>query len=38
MPLGKTVFAQLMGFVPVQEFRRAVARYQGNRKVQFFLA
>lgn len=36
MHLGKTVFAQLMDFVPVHEFRRAVAGYQGNRKVSRF--
>ncbi len=36
MHLGKTVFAQLMDFIPVREFRRAVARYQGNRKVRRF--
>ena len=36
MHLGKTFFAQLMDFIPVQEFRRAVARYQGNRKVSRF--
>jgi hypothetical protein len=36
MHLGKTVFAQLMDFVPAHEFRRAVARYQGNRKVSRF--
>lgn len=36
MNLGKTVFAQLMDFIPVQEFRRCVDRYQGNRKVSTF--
>ncbi len=33
MHLGKTVFAQLMDFIPAHEFRRCVDRYQGNRKV-----
>lgn len=36
MPLGKTVFAQLMDFIPAHEFRRCVNRYQGNRKVSRF--
>jgi hypothetical protein len=36
MHLGKTVFAQLMDFIPAHDFRRAVARYQGNRKVSRF--
>jgi Domain of unknown function (DUF4372)/Transposase DDE domain len=36
MHLGKTVFAQLMDFVPDQEFRRLVDLYQGNRKVSCF--
>jgi len=33
---GKTVFAQLMDFVPYFQFQQAVARYQGNRWVQEF--
>jgi len=36
MHLGKTVFAQLMDFIPAHEFRRCVDRYQGNRKVSNF--
>lgn len=36
MNLGRTIFAQLMDFVPVREFRRCVERYQGNRKVTNF--
>jgi hypothetical protein len=36
MHLGKTVFAQLMDFIPAHEFRRCVNRYQGNRKVNSF--
>ena len=30
---GKTVFAQLMDFVPYYEFQKCVARYNGNYKV-----
>jgi hypothetical protein len=36
MHLGKTVFAQLMDFIPAHEFRRCVNRYQGNYKVSRF--
>ena len=36
MHQGKTVFAQLMDFIPAQQFRRCVNRYQGNRKVSSF--
>jgi hypothetical protein len=36
MNLGKTVFAQLMDFVPTHEFRRCVERYGGNYKVSKF--
>jgi hypothetical protein len=36
MHSGRTVFAQLMDFVPAHEFRRCVNRYQGNRKVSSF--
>jgi hypothetical protein len=36
MQLGKTVFAQLMDFIPAHEFRRCVNRYQGDRKVSRF--
>lgn len=36
MHLGKTIFAQLMDFIPAHEFRRCVDRYQGNRKVSRF--
>jgi len=36
MHLGKTVFAQLMDFIPAHEFRRCVDRYQGNRKASRF--
>src|ERR1700730_10624131 len=36
MHLGKTVFAQLMDFIPAHEFQRCVHRYQGNYKVTSF--
>jgi len=36
MHLGRTMFAQLMDFVPLYEFRQCVERYQGNYKVKTF--
>ena len=36
MYIGKLVFAQLMGHLLLHAFRRCVARYNGNRKVQRF--
>ena len=33
MNSGKTIFAQLMDFVPAYEFRKCVDRYSGNHKV-----
>ena len=36
MNSGRTIFAQLMDFVPAHEFRRCVKRYQGHRKVSRF--
>lgn len=36
MNLGKTVFAQLMDFIPTHEFRRCVHRYQGDYKISNF--
>jgi len=33
---GRLVFAQLMDFLPLAEFRRCVARYQGEYKVRGF--
>ena len=36
MNLGRTVFSQLMDFIPAHEFRRCVKRYQGNYKVTSF--
>ena len=28
---GKSIFSQLIGFLPDRDFRRCVARYQGDR-------
>jgi len=36
MNTGKTVFAQLIDFLPMYEFRRCVERYDGNHKVKSF--
>src|SRR5258708_23087844 len=36
MNTGRTVFAQLMDFLPLQEFRRCVERYRGDYKVHTF--
>lgn len=36
MNLGKTVFSQLMDFLPSYEFRLCVDRYHGNYKVKSF--
>jgi len=36
MNTGRTIFAQLMDFLPLAEFRRCVERYRGDYKVQSF--
>lgn len=36
MNAGRTIFAQLMDFFPLVEFRRCVARYRGDYKVHSF--
>jgi len=36
MNSGKTIFAQLIEFLPMHQFRKCVNRYQGNHKVQSF--
>ena len=36
MNTGKTVFSQIMEFLPMPEFRRCVQRYGGNYKVKSF--
>jgi len=33
---GRTVFSQLMDFLPLHQFRRCVERYSGNHKIQCF--
>ncbi len=36
MNAGKSIFSQLMDFLPSQEFRRCVERYKGDYKLQSF--
>jgi Domain of unknown function (DUF4372)/Transposase DDE domain len=36
MNLGRTVFAQLIAFLPDREFRRCVAHYQGDARLRGF--
>ena len=36
MNYGKTIFAQLMDFLPVHEFHQCVERYQGHYKIKSF--
>ena len=36
MNTGKTVFSQIMDFLPLHEFRKCVKRYHGNYKVKNF--
>jgi len=36
MNSGKTIFAQLMDFIPTYEFRKCVERYKGNYKIKSF--
>lgn len=36
MNSGKTIFSQLMDFLPAQDFRHCVERYEGNYKLQSF--
>ena len=36
MNSGKTVFSQLMDFIPVYEFQKCVEKYKGNYKVKSF--
>lgn len=36
MNTGRTVFSQVMDFLPLAAFRRCVGRYRGNYKVQHF--
>ncbi len=36
MNSGRTVFSQLIGFLPDREFRRCVSRYHGDRRLREF--
>ena len=36
MHTGRTIFAQVMDFLPLATFRACVARYQGDYKVRGF--
>ena len=36
MNTGRTVFSQLMDFLPLREFRRCVERYKGNYYLKYF--
>ena len=36
MNSGKTIFSQIMDFMPMYEFRKCVTRYQGNHNVKSF--
>ena len=36
MNTGKTIFAQVMDFLPLKKFRKCVQRYQGNYKLKSF--
>ncbi|HQM46131.1 MAG TPA: DUF4372 domain-containing protein, partial [Smithellaceae bacterium] len=36
MNSGRTIFAQLMDFIPIYEFRKCVDQYNGNHKVISF--
>ena len=36
MNLGRTVFSQLIGFLPDREFRRCVTRYEGDQRLRSF--
>lgn len=36
MNVGKTLFSQLMEFLPMHEFRRCVRRYRGHYRVKRF--
>ncbi len=36
MNSGKTIFSQLMDFLPVYEFRQCVQQYDGNHKIKSF--
>jgi len=36
MNSGKTIFSQIIDFLPQKKFRRCVDKYNGNHRVRFF--
>ena len=36
MNTGRTVFSQVMDFLPMRDFQKCVKRYRGNHKVKTF--
>ena len=36
MNIGRTIFSQLLDYLPLHDFRRCVARYDGNKNVKSF--
>jgi len=36
MNTGRTIFSQIMDFIPMNEFRKCVTRYQGNHNIKSF--
>ncbi len=36
MNSGRTIFSQLIGHLPIKEFRKCVARYRGNHRIKTF--
>ena len=36
MNTGRTIFSQIMDFLPLHEFRKCIKRYRGNYKVKSF--
>ena len=38
MNAGRTIFSQVMDFLPINDFRHCVERYHGNYKIKRFPA
>ena len=36
MNSGRTIFAQLLDYLPMHEFRKCVARYRGHHRIKTF--
>ena len=36
MNIGRTIFSQLIDYLPIHEFRRCVSRYNGNKNIRSF--